>query len=424
MPPFWYRALLAVLAPLYRLRLWRRSGTEPDYALEVQQRFGPFVGAPLVQPVWVHAVSVGESHAAEPVIRHLLAQGLPVLVSNTTRTGRARIQQLFAAELTQGRVQSVFLPVDRPAVMQGFFDHHQPRQILLMETELWPTLLAVAQARQVPVLLLNARLSERSAQGYARVPSLTQPMLRALTAIAAQDADTAGRFAALGAVRERVQLTGSLKFDLTPPQGLSAQVDMLRVQWPLQDRRLLVAGSTHAPEEKQLLNIFKKLHAEHPETVLVLVPRHPERFDDVAALITEKGWPLARRSQGQAIGADTPVYLADSMGELWLWYALADMAFVGGSLAPVGGHNPLEPARLGVPVVVGPHTHNFALIVAALAQAGALQQGPTVADVYVAWTQWLEDEPARQQASQAVRALMERSQGALARQLALVDAAR
>ncbi len=421
MPPLWYRVLLAVLTPLYRWRLHSRHGGAADFADELAQRFGPFEAGSLVQPVWVHAVSVGESHAAEPVIRHLLTQGQTVLVTSTTRTGRARIQQLFAEDIAQRRVQSVFVPVDRPAVVQGFFAAHRPHLVVLMETELWPVLLAVAWARQTPVLLLNARLSARSAAGYARVASLTRPMLAQLTAIAAQDEATAQRLVALGAPVDRVQVTGSLKFDLTPPDDLDAQVADVRATWPLAGKRLLVAASTHAPEEKQLLNVFKKLHTEHPDTVLVLVPRHPERFDEVAALTTEKGWPVARRSQGQAIGMDTPVYLADSMGELWLWYALADMAFVGGSLASTGGHNPLEPARLGVPVVMGPHTHNFAAIVAALVDAGALVQGATVADVYAIWHHWLTDEPARQQASAAARDFMARNQGALTRQLALLE---
>lgn len=426
MPVLWYRLLLALLSPLYRWRLWRRSGDQMDYAQELAERFGPFravADTDQPRPVWVHAVSVGESHAAEPVIRHVLARGLPVLVTNTTRTGQARIRQMFAAELATGHLQAVFLPVDRPAVMQAFFAAYRPRLILLMETELWPTLLDLAAQRGIAVILLNARLSAKSAQGYARVPSLTRPMLQALRAIAAQDEQTAQRFVALGADPTRVQLSGSLKFDLAPPVDLNERVAAIRAQWSLSGRRLLVAGSTHAPEEKQLLNIFKKLHAEHLDTVLVLVPRHPERFEEVAALMADKGWPVARRSRGEGIDAQTSVYLADSMGELWLWYALADMAFVGGSLAPVGGHNPLEPARLGVPVVMGPHTHNFAVIVEGLQQAGALVQGPTVADVYVAWTRWLDDETARLQAGQAARELMQRSQGALARQLALVDAA-
>ena len=184
---------------------------------------------------------------------------------------------------------------------------------------------------------------------------------------------------------------------------------------------MLVAGSTHEPEENQLLNIFKALHQRFPDVVLVLVPRHPERFGSVAALITEKGWPLARRSRGDAIRPDTPLYLADSMGELWLWYALSQMAFVGGSLSQTGGHNPLEPARLGVPVVMGPNTQNFASIVAALEASGGLVQVTEVSGVYAQWAAWLQDESQRVSAGKAGQHFMQANQGALQRQLALVE---
>jgi len=416
MPPFWYNLLLLLILPLYRLRVWQRSRHQPDYQAEVSQRFGDFAPARQTGVVWIHAVSVGETNAAQPIIQHLLEQGQPVLVTNTTRTGQARVRQLFAE-----RVESVFLPVDTASLMKRFFEQYQPRVIGLIETELWPNLIQFAAARNIPTILLNARLSEKSAKGYAKFTSLTRPMLQQLSCIAAQDAATAQRFIALGADHQRVTVTGSLKFDLQPPEPALQQAEQLRTTWQLARRQVIVAASTHEPEENQILNIFKALHQRYPDTCLIIVPRHPERFDRVAALIEEKGWLLARRSAGQAITPDTAVYLADSMGELWIWYALADMAFVGGSLAATGGHNPLEPARLAVPVVMGSQTFNFAQIVQSLVDAGGLVQVADVSGVYATFAAWCEQPEQAKQIGQNGLQMLNANQGALARQLELLD---
>ncbi|MEC7118361.1 MAG: lipid IV(A) 3-deoxy-D-manno-octulosonic acid transferase [Pseudomonadota bacterium] len=417
MPPFWYNLLLALILPLYRLRVWQRSRHQPDYQAEVSQRFGRFAPARQTGVVWIHAVSVGETNAAQPIIQHLLDQGHAVLVTNTTRTGQARVRQLFAE-----RVESVFLPVDTVGLMADFFEQHQPHIIGLIETELWPNLIQIAAQRKIPTILLNARLSEKSAKGYAKFASLTRPMLQQLTCIAAQDQATAERFMVLGADAKRVVVTGSLKFDLQPPEPALQQAELLRTTWSLSGRKIIVAASTHEPEENQILNIFKALHQRYPNTCLIIVPRHPERFDRVAALIEEKGWTLARRSAGQVIEADTAVYLADSMGELWIWYALADMAFVGGSLAATGGHNPLEPARLAVPVVMGSQTFNFAQIVQSLVDAGGLVQVEDVSGVYATFAAWCEQPAQAKQIGQNGRNMLDANQGALARQLGLLDA--
>lgn len=416
MPPFWYNLLLILILPLYRLRVWQRSRQQPDYQAEVSQRFGDFAPARQTGVVWIHAVSVGETNAAQPIIQHLLDQGHKVLVTNTTRTGQARVRQLFTHQ-----VESVFLPVDTFALMMQFFDQYQPKLIGLIETELWPNLIHIAAQRNIPTILLNARLSEKSAKGYAKFASLTRPMLQQLSCIAAQDQATAARFIALGADAQRVVVTGSLKFDLQPPEPALQQAEQLRAAWQLDGRQIIVAASTHEPEENQILNIFKALHQRYPQTCLILVPRHPERFDRVAALIEEKGWALARRSAGQAITPETAVYLADSMGELWCWYALADMAFVGGSLAVNGGHNPLEPARLAVPIVMGSHTFNFAQIVGSLIDAGGLVQVGDVSGVYETFAAWCEQPAQAKQVGQHGLQMLNANQGALARQLRLLD---
>ncbi len=423
--PFWYTLLLALIAPLYRLRVYLRSREEPDYRLEVCQRFGPLPAPRLSpqfgSPIWVHAVSVGETNAARPLIQHLLTQGLAVVVTNTTRTGAARVQELFADRIAAQQLEQHFLPLDTQPLMTAFIALHQPRALLMIETEIWPNLLALTAKQNIPSILINARLSARSAQGYARFAGLTHPMLQHISLIAAQDPDTADRFVALGSPADRVVVTGSLKFDLTAPASALTLAQALRAKWPLTGRRIVVAASTHEPEEAQILAQFRLLHAAHPECLLILVPRHPQRFERVAELIKAQGFQCVRRSLGQAIGTDTAVYFADSMGELWTWYSLAEAAFVGGSLSQNGGHNPLEPASLGIPVVMGPHTFNFAQIVDQLKAAGALVQVEDVAGVAQVWAGWLDDETRRKTATAAALRVLTANQGALQRQLDLVD---
>ncbi|MBC7750497.1 MAG: lipid IV(A) 3-deoxy-D-manno-octulosonic acid transferase [Candidatus Saccharibacteria bacterium] len=419
--PFWYSLLLAIIAQLYRLRVFLRSRHEPDYQLEVAQRFGKLPAASLKNPIWIHAVSVGETNAAQPIIQHLLNMGLPVLVTNTTRTGSARVKTLFAKDIQNHQLEQHFLPIDTASLMSEFIDLHHPRALLLIETEIWPNLLAILHHHKIPSLLMNARLSERSAKGYARFTSLVKPMLEHLTRIAAQDQDTANRFIGLGAAESKVIVTGSLKFDLTAPDASLELAKKLKLDWQLEGRPVLFAASTHEPEEQEILTAFKALHAEFPRALLIIAPRHPERFDRVAALIEEQGLSYTRRSLNQAGNSTTSVFLADSMGEMWTWYALSKVAFVGGSLSETGGHNPLEAASLGVPVVMGSHTFNFAQIVELLKEAGALIQVNDANAVMQVWRDWLLSEAQCEDAASAALAVMKANQGALKRQLNLVD---
>lgn len=419
--PFWYSLLLAIIAQLYRLRVFLRSRHEPDYELEVAQRFGKLPATTLKNPVWIHAVSVGETNAAQPIIQHLLNMGLPVLVTNTTRTGAARVKTLFAENIQNNQLEQHFLPIDTASLMNEFIDLHQPRALLLIETEIWPNLLAILHQRKIPSMLMNARLSERSAKGYGRFTSLVKPMLEHLTRIAAQDQDTANRFIGLGASGSKVIVTGSLKFDLTAPEENLELAKKLRKDWQLENRPVLFAASTHEPEELELLTAFKALHVEFPRALLMIAPRHPERFDRVAALIEEQGLSYTRRSLNQAGNSTVSVFLADSMGEMWTWYALSKMAFVGGSLSETGGHNPLEAASLGVPVVMGSHTFNFAQIVELLKEAGALIQVNDAEAVMQVWRNWLLSEAQYTDAANAALAVMQANQGALKHQLNLVD---
>ncbi|RYY79828.1 MAG: 3-deoxy-D-manno-octulosonic acid transferase [Moraxellaceae bacterium] len=419
-PPFWYQFLLAIIVPLYRLRVWQRSRLQADYQAEVIERFQITKTVNNTRAIWIHAVSVGETNAAQPIIEHFLKQGQPVLVTNTTRTGQARAKALFAQNYPD-LFEAVFLPVDTVGLMQQFLQRYQPRLFILIETELWPNALAQTYQANIPSILLNARLSERSAKGYGKFGRLTRPMLAQLSCIAAQDQATAQRFIALGADAKKVVVTGSVKFDIQPPDHLLEHAEQLKHDWQLQGRPILVAASTHDPEEAQILAQFSKVLAQFPQAILIVVPRHPERFERVAQLIQQQGYTLFQRSQQQEIQAETQVYLADSMGELWLWYALASMAFVGGSFSATGGHNPLEPVTLGVPVVMGEHIFNFQAIVEQLMQAGALTQVNNAEALMQMWLSWLQQPELAKQAGIAGLKVMQANQGALARQLGLVE---
>lgn len=419
-PPFWYQLLLAIIVPLYRLRVWQRSRMQADYQQEVVERFQIAKAVKNAHVIWIHAVSVGETNAAQPIIEYFLAQGQAVLVTNTTRTGQARAKALFAQNYPD-LFEAVFLPVDTIGLMQQFLQRYQPRLFILIETELWPNALSLTAQANIPSILLNARLSERSANGYGKFSRLTRPMLEQLSCIAAQDTDTAQRFIALGADKNKVVVTGSVKFDLQPPEILIKQAKQLVHDWQLQSRPVLVAASTHDPEEAQILAQFSKVLVQFPQAILILVPRHPERFEHVAQLIQQNEFELFQRSKQQKIEPQTQVYLADSMGELWLWYALADMAFVGGSLSRNGGHNPLEPVALGVPVVMGEHTFNFKAIVDQLTQADALQQVASAEQLMQVCLNWLEQPELAKQAGRAGLQVMQANQGTLGKQIGLVE---
>lgn len=409
-----WSGLVAMLVPLALARLWWRGRRSPGYRQRLGERFG---AAPQLAPgaIWLHAVSLGETRAALPLIRALLARhpGRPLLVTTTTPTGSAQVREALGE-----RVAHCYAPWDLPGACARFLDRTQPALAVIMETELWPNLFAACAARGVPLVVANARLSARSARGYARVPRLIRPTLAATTLIAAQAAADAGRFVTLGA--PNVEVTGNLKFDLALPAALPSRALALRQGWGA-TRPVWIAASTHAGEDEQLLAAHATLRARWPDLLLVLVPRHPERFDAVAALVQTRGFALARRSHNEAASA-AAVYLGDTMGELLLLAAASDAAFVGGSLVPTGGHNVLEPAALGVPVAWGPHMFNFAAAEQLLAEAGAGRQVRDAADLAVAIGGWLADPALRARCGAAGAAVVAANRGALARLLERLDA--
>lgn len=355
----WY-----LLLPLLPLRLWWRGRREPGYREHVGERFGRYQGTPRQAVLWVHAVSLGETRAAVPLIARLQRAhpDATVLLTHMTATGRAAGRELFG----DGVVQA-WLPYDVPFAVRAFLRHFRPCAGMLVETELWPNLVALCAAAGVPLYLVNARLSERSAARYARAGALARPMLAALSGIAAQTATHAARFAALGAAAPVA--TGNLKFDLQVPDTALALGRELRQAFGA-SRPVWVAASTRDGEEALILDAIdaQPLPAR---TLTVVVPRHPQRFDAVAALLRERGIPFVRRSANAGVPADVRVVLGDSMGELLGYYAAADVAFVGGSLLPLGGQNLIEPIAVGRPTLVGPHMFNFAEATESALAAGA-----------------------------------------------------
>ena len=411
-----YTALFYLGLPLVAIRLWLRARKAPAYAKRIGERFS--YGMPTLQPggIWVHAVSVGESIAAAPMIRALLQRypQLPITVTCMTPTGSERIQALFANE---PRIQHCYLPYDLPCAAARFLDRVQPKLAVIMETELWPNHIHQCAKRGIPVALANGRLSERSARGYGRFRKLTAPMLAEMSFFAIQTEAEAQRFRDLGARPETVEVTGSIKFDLTIDPALLQRAAELRGQWQALERPVWIAASTHEGEDEVVLDAHRRLLANHPDALLILVPRHPERFNSVFELCQREGFSTVRRSTGANVDAQTSVLLGDTMGELLFLYALADSAFVGGSLVANGGHNLLEPAALAKPVLSGPHLFNFLDIAAQLREAGALAEVEDAEGLAVEVRRLFELPRDAQRMADAGLAVMRRNQGALQRLL-------
>lgn len=411
-----YTVLFHLGLPLVAVRLWLRARKAPAYRQRIGERFA--LGLPAMQQggIWVHAVSVGESIAAAPMIRALLARypQLPITVTCMTPTGSERIKAMFANE---PRIQHCYLPYDLPWAAGRFLDHIRPVLGVIMETELWPNHIHQCARRGIPVALANARLSERSARGYARFAKLTRPMLEEMSGFAVQTETEAQRFRELGARPECVAVTGSIKFDLTIDPQLLTDAAQLREQWQATQRPVWIAASTHAGEDESVLAAHRQLLVSHPDALLILVPRHPERFNSVHDLCVQQGFSTVRRSTAEPVTSATSVLLGDTMGELLFLYALADIAFVGGSLVPNGGHNLLEPAALAKPVLSGPHLFNFLEIAAMLRSANALGEISDGASLAAA-VQGLFDEPQRaREMAEAGLEVMKANQGALQRLL-------
>lgn len=420
--PFWYNAALALIKPLYQSRIRKRATDPEQLQQELTERFGPFQPPKNLHAIWFHVVSVGETNAAQPLIEHYLKSGHPVLVTNTTKTGQARAKSLFLKAPYLDLFQAVYLPADQKVLIRDFYQQYQPKLLLLMETELWPNLLDQAPEFDVATILLNARLSEKSAKGYARVKGLTRSMLQQLSQLLAQDTATQQRYIELGITAEKTQVLGNIKFDITAPQSFVEHAANLKQAWQLAGRKIMILASTHAPEEKDILSALKSALDSNPKLLCIVVPRHPERFDEVFQAAQSLNLITQRRSLAQNIEADTQVYLADSMGEMWLWYALSQACYVGGSLnEPGGGHNILEPIALNVSTVLGKNYFNFQTIVDEFVQADAVEVVQDAQQAAEVLLELLQDQIKAQRLNTAAQRIMQLNTGSLAKHIQVID---
>jgi 3-deoxy-D-manno-octulosonic-acid transferase len=398
-----YTAALRLLLPFVLARLWLRGRREPGYREGISERFGVYRGEKPEKLVWVHAVSVGEARAAAPLVRALAAR-LPdhrILVTCTTAAGRETLKQVYGDSILVA-----FLPYDFPEAVQAFLAHFSPRLGVLMETEVWPNLLAGCAARGVPVVLANARLSEKSARGYLRLRSLAQPAFASLALVCAQSEADAARLRSVGA--RRVEVTGNLKFDVGPdPEQLAAG----RAWRAAIGRPMLLLASTREGEEQMLLEEIKA----DRNLLVVIVPRHPQRFDDVAPMTQ------ARRTRQPLPLPEHRLYLGDTMGEMPFYYAACDVAVIGGSFAPLGGQNLIEALACGSPVVVGPSMFNFAEATRLALEAGAVLQAANAVDAVKLAVSLMHDARLRRAMSAAGRKLCQTHRGATERHLKLLD---
>jgi 3-deoxy-D-manno-octulosonic-acid transferase len=417
-----YSVMWLLALPLVLTRLWLRGRQEPGYRLHWDERLGFYKGAPSPTPtLWVHAVSVGETRAAEPLIDALLADypSFRIVLTHMTPTGRATGKALFAKH-GERLVQS-YLPYDTGFMVSGFIRHFKPSICILMETEVWPNLIAVCSQRAVPVVLANARLSERSLRKATRLGALLVDAARGISLVAAQTEADAQRVRSLGV--QRVEVTGSIKFDVVVPEAALAIGASLRTA--IGARPVLLCASTREGEEELILQAFQQARAVLPVDVLLLiVPRHPQRFDEVEKMVATRGLNVQRRSglalDGSSLPAATEVLLGDSMGEMFAYYAACDVAFVGGSLLPLGGQNLIEPAALGKPVLIGQHTFNFELVTEDALAAGGAQRVADAAELMSQAARLLNDATARDAMGRNALAFANQHRGATSRTLALL----
>lgn len=405
---FIYSQLIRLLLPFILLRLWWQGRKAPELRRNWQQRLG-FVQRTNGSVVWVHAVSVGETIAAAPMVRRLLARNpdITILMTAMTDTGLTQAMKMFG-----NQVQYAYAPYDTPGSIRRFLNRANPRILVIMETEIWPNMIRQSRSRRVPVFLINARLSERSARGYERVKSLVAPIMRSISWVAAQAEKDAERFRRIGVAASKVAVTGSVKFDVDIPDALREASQKLKASFF--SRPVWIAGSTHEGEDAQLLAAHRQLLNAHPNALLILVPRHPERFESVTEKVSKQAFTLARRSLAED-PSNANVYLGDTMGELMMLYGSSDVAFVGGSLIERGGHNPLEPAGWGIPVISGPHVFNFETIYQRLLDDRGVTMVSDAGELYRHLAVLFGDAVERQASGKRALSVVNKNRGALDR---------
>ncbi|AGO17154.1 3-deoxy-D-manno-octulosonic-acid transferase [Glaesserella parasuis ZJ0906] len=416
-----YTILGYLVLPIISLIIWQKEHSLPKRRKCLKERYGFYSSGeikPQANGIVIHAASVGEVIAATPLIKAILANypQLSVTVTTVTPTGSDRVKAAFGDS-----VHHLYLPYDLPDAVKRFLDFVEPKLLIVIETELWPNLIHQTHQRQIPFVIANARLSPRSAKRYGWIKPYLQEMLSEIDFILAQDQVSADRYLGLGFNAEHLVNTGNLKFDLEISPQLREKVAQTAVELHLLDRPIWVAGSTHEGEEKMLLEAHQQLLKQYPDLVLILVPRHPERFDSVENVLKNMGIPYVTRSSFEPLRAETSVLLGNTMGEMMLFYGLAQVAFVGGSLVKHGGHNPLEPIAFELPVISGVHTFNFPEIFAKLREVrGVIEIQSDVTSIVDAVNYFFEKPELEQKISQAGVSVLQENQGALTRHLQLL----
>lgn len=412
-----YSIALYLVTPLILLHLLWRSIRNRDYLRRWSERLGIFAAPKITGGIVIHAVSVGEVNAASPLIRGLSERfpDLPLVVTTFTPTGSERVQSIYG-----DRLFHVYAPFDLPGSVARFYKRVQPKMLVIMETEIWPNLFHHAAKRGIPVIIANARVSEKSVRGYRWFPRLAKKALSSVSKIAAQSETDAARLILCGAEHKRIEVVGSLKFDVGMPASYTEQGEFIRQTWGA-SRPVWIAASTHEGDDKPVLEAHRLVLQHFPDALLLIVPRHPERFSRVFNLAKSHGFETRLRSENVSCDENTQCFVIDTMGELLLFCAASDFAFVGGSIAPVGGHNVLEPAALGKPVIMGPHMFNFEEIAERMLTIGAATQVKNTRELTENVCKLFQDPDLRDQMGQAGLRLIEEGRGALARTLDIID---
>lgn len=423
---FFYSLLLYLATPLVVVKMALRARKASAYGKRWGERFGFFPALPKDKPViWVHSVSVGETIASAPMVKALIQQYPEhrILITTMTPTGSDQVKALYDDKFGR-QVEHIYCPYDLPDVQWRFFKKTNPVIALMIDTELWPNTIAACRKRNIPMIIVNARLSARSAKGYARFGSMMRKSLESITMVACQNKDDGQRFIDLGLPEEQLMISGSVKFDISVSDQIRQEGLKLRKQWESGlgcPAKILVAASTHEGEDQKVINAFKTLQILHKNLLLVLVPRHPERFDSVYDLIQKNRLNALRHSKGSHTSPETHVILGDTMGEMMKIYAASDIAFVGGSLIERGGHNMLEPAVLGLPILSGNHVFNFQDISDSLVKAGGMKLVTSSDELVKATRHLLEDRHHYQTMSKNAVAFIDNNRGALAKTLDIIN---
>ena len=413
-----YTLLLYLIQPFVWLKLLWRSRKAPAYRQRWLERYGFCKNKVKPNGILVHAVSVGETIAAIPLIKALQQKypQLPITVTTMTPTGSERVKTLL-----KDSVSHVYLPYDLPGAIKRFLKTTKPKIVIIMETELWPNLISQCYKQKIPLIIANARLSERSAARYGKLGKAVKQLFSKISMVAAQNQQDGERFVSLGLPADHLAITGSIKFDINLSNEQRQKINQLKQQWQL-NRPVLIAASTHSGEDEIILTAFKKLLLKHANLLLILVPRHPERFKTVEKLISDSGFNYLKRSTNQIPTEQTQIVLGDTMGELLELYAMADIAFVGGSLVKQGGHNPLEPALHHIAIITGEYFFNFQVICEQLIEAqGMIVCTNSADDLYSTIDRLLNDNSRRVQLGENAYLVLKQNQGALSRLLAVIN---